>query len=137
MKTAQRQRLMVWDMRYALNVEDGGFSQKLVVAGVAFWFSKDGVGVLGQLGHYLSEVSLKPPPLPPLAERVAEASTVRRKLCNKVTTFSSHSRSTDVYRSMPIVNGMDSSDTECGTWSGLLRCFGAALKVPLFENNVI
>ena len=102
MKTAQRQRLMVWDMRYALNVEDGGFSQKLVVAGVAFWFSKDGVGVLGQLGPYLSEVSLKPPPLPPLAERVAEASTVRRKLCNKVTTFSSHSRSTDVYRSMPI-----------------------------------
>ena len=113
-------------MRYALNVEDGGFSQKLVVAGVAFWFSKDGVGVLGQLGPYLSEVSLKPPPFPP-----------RRKLCNKVTTFSSHSRSTDVYRSMPIVNGMDSSDTECGTWSGLLRCFGAALKVPLFENNVI
>lgn len=51
------------------------------------------LGVLGQLGPYLSEVSLKPPPLPPLAERVA----------------------TDVYRSMPIVNGMDSSDTECGT----------------------
>ena len=72
--------------------------------------------VLGSWGSLApSEVSLKPLPLPPLAERVAEASTVRRKLCNKVTTFSSHSRSTDVYRSMPIVNGMDSSDTECGT----------------------